>query len=147
DATFFHRAGWKTVIETALRHDCHFLFAERAGTVCGVLPLVHIRSALFGNSLISTGFTVGGGPIASDPEALAALDEEAIALADRLDVDYLEYRSGVSLRSAGVTNDGLYVGFRREIGPDPEKNMLAIPRKQRAMVRKGIKAGLRSEID
>jgi FemAB-related protein (PEP-CTERM system-associated) len=41
----------------------------------------------------------------------------------------------------------LYVTFRRPLDPDPEKNMLAIPRKQRAMVRKGIKEGLRAEID
>ena len=147
DATFFHRAGWKTVIESALRHDCHFLYAERAGVICGVLPLVHIKSFLFGNSLISTGFTVGGGPAASDPEARAALDEKAICVADELDVDYLEYRSAMPRHSGWATNDGLYVGFRRAIGPDPETDMLAIPRKQRAMVRKGIKAGLGSEID
>ena len=37
--------------------------------------------------------------------------------------------------------------FRKDLDPDPEKNLLAIPRKQRAMVRKGIKLGLRGEID
>jgi FemAB-related protein (PEP-CTERM system-associated) len=41
----------------------------------------------------------------------------------------------------------LYVTFRKQIDPDVEHNLLAIPRKQRAMVRKGIKAGLKSEID
>jgi hypothetical protein len=39
------------------------------------------------------------------------------------------------------------VTFRKEILPDLEANMNAIPRKQRAMVRKGIKFGLASEID
>jgi lipid II:glycine glycyltransferase (peptidoglycan interpeptide bridge formation enzyme) len=41
----------------------------------------------------------------------------------------------------------LYVSFRKELQPEVEANMQAIPRKQRAMVRKGIKHGLRSEID
>ena len=41
----------------------------------------------------------------------------------------------------------LYVTFRKTIDPDPEQNLLAIPRKQRAMVRKGIKAGLESTCD
>jgi FemAB-related protein (PEP-CTERM system-associated) len=41
----------------------------------------------------------------------------------------------------------LYVTFRKEIDPDPEKNLQNIPRKQRAMVRKGIQAGLTSEWD
>ena len=47
----------------------------------------------------------------------------------------------------GGPRQDLYVTFRKEILPDPEANMLAIPRKQRAMVRKGIKHGLKSEID
>ena len=37
--------------------------------------------------------------------------------------------------------------FRKPILLDDEANLLAIPRKQRAMVRKGIKHGLTSEID
>src|SRR5205814_6716054 len=41
----------------------------------------------------------------------------------------------------------LYVTFRKQLLQDAEDNMLAIPRKQRAMVRKGIHNGLRSESD
>jgi len=75
------------------------------------------------------------------------LDAAATALADELDVDFLEYRSGTQTHSDWANNAGLYVHFVKPIGPDPEKDMLAIPRKQRAMVRKGIKAGLTSVID
>ena len=39
------------------------------------------------------------------------------------------------------------VTFRKAIGEDQDKELLAIPRKQRAMVRKGIKFGLDDEID
>lgn len=146
-ATFFHRAGWQRVIESAFGHRCHFLYAERAGRIIGVLPLVHVRARLFGNSLISTGFTVGGGPVATDDEAYAALDARAQALADELDVDYLEYRGKTPRHPDWARNDGRYVNFSRPIGPDPERDMLAIPRKQRAMVRKGIKLGLTSTVD
>jgi len=147
DATFFHRAGWKRVIEASFGHCCHFLYAQRAGRICGVLPLVHIKSVLFGNSLVSTGFTVGGGPAVSDPDALPVLEAAAIDLADELDVDYLEFRGGTQTHADWANNAGLYVHFAKPIGPDPEKDILAIPRKQRAMVRKGIKAGLTSVID
>ena len=37
--SFFHRAGWKRVIETSLVHDCHFLYAARDGRILAVLPL------------------------------------------------------------------------------------------------------------
>jgi FemAB-related protein (PEP-CTERM system-associated) len=147
DATFFHRAGWKYVIETSFGHRCYFLYAQRAGAICGVLPLVHIKSALFGNSLVSTGFTVGGGPAVTDVDALPVLEGAASDLADQLDVDFLEFRSGTQSRSDWANNAGLYVHFAKPIGPDSENDMLAIPRKQRAMVRKGIKAGLTSVID
>lgn len=147
DATFFHRAGWKYVIESAFGHRCYFLYAQRAGAICGVLPLVHIKSRLFGNSLVSTGFTVGGGPAVSDSDAMPVLENAAIALADELDVDFLEFRNGTPTHSDWTNNAGLYVHFAKPIGPDSEQDMLAIPRKQRAMVRKGIKAGLTSVID
>ena len=146
-ATFFHRAGWKAVIESAFGHTCYFFYAQRRGNIVGVLPLVHIKTLLFGNRLISTGFTVSGGPVAVDDEAYAALDSQADALAEELDVDYLEYRGPTPQHPHWAHNAGLYVNFSRPIGPDPDKDMLAIPRKQRAMVRKGIKAGLTSVID
>ena len=47
----------------------------------------------------------------------------------------------------GWPRQDVYVTFRKAILPEEEANMLAIPRKQRAMVRKGIKNELRSEID
>ncbi len=150
EATFFHRAGWRNVIENSLNHECHFLYAEAAGEICGVLPLVHIRSLLFGNSLISTGFTVGGGPAVSDGPRYDAvhriLDAAAERLAERLGVGYLEYRGRGPRHPEWARNGGLYAGFRKPIGPDPEQDMLAIPRKQRAMVRKGIKSGLTSDV-
>ncbi len=145
--TFFHRAGWKRVIERTFRHDCHFLYAESAGAIIGVLPLVHVKSRLFGNSLISTGFTVGGGPLVVRAEALVRLEDRAFEIADRLGVDFIEYRVRAPFHDDWTVKRNLYVGFEREIDPDPEKNLLAIPRKQRAMVRKGIKAGLESRID
>jgi len=59
-ATFFHRAGWKAVIES-LGHDTHYLYAEVDGRIDGVLPLGHMQSRLFGNALVSTPFCVYGG--------------------------------------------------------------------------------------
>ena len=59
----------------------------------------------------------------------------------------LEFRSAADHRSDWVTKGDLYASFRKPIDPSVDKNMKAIPRKQRAMVRKGIQNGLRSEID
>jgi len=146
DATFFHRAGWKRVIEDALGHRTHFLLAESAGEIVGVLPLAEIRSRLFGHSLGSLPFCAYGGILAGHAAAWRALDEAAQALAGQLRVGALEYRSQVARHERWPTKD-LYVTFKKAIEPEIEANMNAIPRKQRAMVRKGIKAGLVGEID
>src|SRR5512146_342480 len=92
DATFFHRAGWKRVIEKSFGHRLYYLYAERGGTIEGVLPLVHVKAPFLGSSLSSVAFCVYGGPAATSDEARTALDTAARALADRLDVGYLEYR-------------------------------------------------------
>lgn len=147
-ATFFHRAGWKQVIEKSFGHKTFFLYAARGGAIEGVLPLAHIRSMIFGNALISLPFCVYGGPAASSDEASAALDRAARALGDRLNVGHIEYRH-LERRSHpdALEKSDLYVTFRKPIDPEPERNMLAIPRKQRAMVRKGLKLGVQAELD
>jgi FemAB-related protein (PEP-CTERM system-associated) len=147
EATFFHRAGWKQVIERSFGHRCHYLYAERAGRIEGVLPLVHMNSRLFGNALISTAFCVQGGPAAANPSARGALDAAAVELAGTLGVDHLEYRLRAPMHGDWSCESDLYATFRRALDPDPEVNLLAIPRKQRAEVRRAQRLGLSSEID
>jgi FemAB-related protein (PEP-CTERM system-associated) len=147
DGTFFHLAGWRRVIETAFRHRTHYLMAERDGAVTGVLPLTLVKTRLFGASLISNAFCVQGGPIAADPASLEALDAAAVRLMEELRVPVLEFRSAADHRAGWVTRGDLYAGFRKPIERSVDGNMKAIPRKQRAMVRKGIQNGLTSEID
>lgn len=146
DATFFHRSGWKTVIEQAFGHKTWFLYAEKNGELQGILPLAEVRSLLFGHSLSALPFCVYGGVVAKNDLARDQLELAAQELAKQLKVDYLEFRNFHSVHADWPRKD-LYVTFRKEIDPDVERNMLDIPRKQRAMVRKGIKYGLVSEID
>ena len=145
--TFFHRYGWKRLIESTYRYPGHYLLAERAGRPCGVLPLGEVKHLLFGHSLISVPFCVYGGVLADDPTVREELESHAIELARELGVDYLETRNEQPVRDDWLRKDALYVTFKRAISEDHEANLSAIPRKQRAMVRKGIKAGLVGELD
>lgn len=146
EATFFHYSAWRSVIHQAFGHEPYYLYAERDGSLEGILPLTHIKSRLFGNALISAPFCVYGGVAAQSADARSALDLAARSLAERLGVDYLEYRNR-DRSVADLTTKDLYVTFRKELYADPEENLRAIPRKQRAVVRKGIKANLKSDWD
>jgi len=145
-ATFFHRAGWQRLLGTVFRHQTQFLYAESDGCIAGVLPLARVKSLLFGHSLVSLPFAVYGGVAATHEEAAEALERAAQDLARRLGVAHLEFRN-VAGRHAGWPMQDLYATFRKALEPSDEANLLAIPRKQRAMVRKGIANGLRSELD
>jgi FemAB-related protein (PEP-CTERM system-associated) len=153
DGTFFHRAAWRGVVEGAFGHRTHYLLAERDGAVVGVLPLGHVRSRLFGSSLVSVPFCVYGGPLAADRASFEALVRHAAALMRPLGVPTLELRflrpppeDWLDAAEWPARND-LYVTFRKPIAADDATNLKAIPRKQRAMVRKGIERGLLSTAD
>ncbi|HEY4041729.1 MAG TPA: FemAB family XrtA/PEP-CTERM system-associated protein [Rhodopila sp.] len=144
--TFFHRAGWAQIIETAFGHSTHFSYTEQDGAITGVLPLGRVKTALFGDMLISSPFCVYGGPLAADPESEAALTAHAENLLVRTGSSALEFRG---LQPQGeargwIDRADLYVTFRKPIEADHERNMKAIPRKRRAMIRKGIESGLTS---
>ncbi|MEY3272017.1 MAG: hypothetical protein RLZZ341_918 [Pseudomonadota bacterium] len=146
EATFCHLSGWGRALEGVFGHETHFLQATQAGRVTGVLPLAFVKSRLFGNSLTSLPFCVYGGVAADDAASAQALEDAAEALARRLDVPHLELRH-TARRHPDWPEQDLYVTFRKAITADDEANMNAIPRKQRAMVRKGIKNGLASAVD
>ena len=78
---------------------------------------------------------------------MRALEDEAVKIGARAKVDCIEFRSLKPAHPGWLKKPDLYVTFRRPIHSDVEANMKAIPRKQRAMVRKGISNGLTSECD
>jgi len=145
-ATFFHRAGWQRIVREVFQHDTCYLYAQDEGQMVGVLPLAHVHSWLFGNALTSLPFAVYGGVASGQPQATEALLQEAQKIARQLGVAHLELRCLQPGQTGWPTQD-LYVTFRKPILPTDDANLLAIPRKQRAMVRKGIKNGLTSHID
>jgi FemAB-related protein (PEP-CTERM system-associated) len=151
EGTVFHLTKWQEVVTESFGHQSFYLLAlADEGTngdqqkVVGVLPLFQIKSRLFGNYLVSVPFAELGGPLANDRKVADALLKEALAIAERIDCDYLELKNKEPLQEL-LTKD-LYFNFSREIFPEVEDNLLAIPRKSRAAVRKGIMEGLTAEV-
>jgi len=143
DGTVFHLTAWKRVVEKSFGHKSHYFSAEDQGRICGILPVGEINSRLFGHYMVSVPFAEIGGPLADDSATAQALVDQAASLADQKNVQYLEVRSRAEL--PGLPVKSLYYNFRKQISDDHEKNLLAIPRKSRAMVRNAIKKGLTAE--
>ena len=152
DATFFHLSAWRRVIEAAFAHRTYYCAAEQDGSIVGVLPLAQVRTRLFGHMLISNPFCVYGGPLAASAEAARALASHAAALRAQLGAAACEFRYMDSppegwLPDDWQARDALYVTFRRAMTGDDDANLKSIPRKQRAVVRKGIERGLTATTD
>lgn len=140
--TFFHRFGWRAIFKDVFGLKPYYFLAERGGVVVGILPLAYQKSFLFGRALIAAPFHVEGGPLTGDPAVLAALDEEALGLMRHLHVPFLEYRSRKASRPGWVVKKDFYASFTRPLSANDADNLKAIPRKQRAVVRKAIEGPL-----
>src|SRR5256885_15756249 len=91
--THFHQLRWRSLIERVFGHECLYLAArDWQGDLVGVLPLVRVRSLVFGHYLVSMPFLNYGGPLGSET-AVRALCDESVQLAERDRVRLLELRS------------------------------------------------------
>lgn len=147
EASPFHRPAWMRAVQRACGHRAHYLAATEDDEVVGVLPLHDVRSALFGRALVSTAFAVGGGILARTGDTERALADAAWALAEELGSPSLELRAG-ALPSDGAWHieNEVYAGFVRALATDDEAELAAIPRKQRAEVRRSLGFGLECEV-
>ena len=93
----FHRLGWRALISKVFGHECVYLAArDEAGVLAGILPLVRVRSVVFGHYLVSMPFLNYGGPLGTEA-GIAALVNESVALAKAENVKLLELRSRIPL--------------------------------------------------
>ncbi len=114
--------------------------------VAGILPLTELHSPLFGRALAASGFAVGGGILADDDATGEALAEAAFAMAARLSCPGVELRGGY-LPTGWLRDETSYLGFVRNLAADDEAELLAIPRKQRAEVRKALGFDLTTDLN
>jgi FemAB-related protein (PEP-CTERM system-associated) len=134
-------AGWQRVMTDALGHECLYLGAvDGSEALVGVLPLVRVRSRIFGHYLVSLPFLNAGGPL-GNAEARAALVQRAVDEARKSGADLLEFRT----RSAAP--DGLVVSHRKithelDLPADPDALWTKLPAKVRSQIRRPTKDGL-----
>lgn len=146
-STPFHRPAWVKAVAAGTGQTPHYLVArDLTGGVKGVLPLTEVRSRLFGRALVSSGFAVGGGALASGPREVDELAQAAWALAQDLGCPTAELRGGAAPSQAWATKSDAYLGFRKALEADDDAQLQAIPRKHRAELRKGLANKLQFEV-
>jgi FemAB-related protein (PEP-CTERM system-associated) len=141
DATFYHRIEWKNIIEKSFGHKTYYLMAMDNDKVVGILPLVHIKSLIFGSIFCSMPFLNFGGVCADTQGTESLLLKEAEMILKKNRGDYLELRH-LKLTSASLPCKSHKVSMTIELNPDPEIVWNQFDRKHRSNVRRAAKNGL-----
>ena len=144
-ASLFHRPAWLLAVERATGQRASGFLVEQLGVIRGWLPLTQVRSLLFGRALVSSGFGVGGGICAETPQASEKLAEAAQIYASKHGFGSIELRGGEVPQGWQAVTDK-HCSFERDLAANDEAELLAIPRKSRAEVRKGLKNGFDVQI-
>jgi FemAB-related protein (PEP-CTERM system-associated) len=148
DGSPFHRTAWLRAVAGGTGNRALALIAERGGEIVAYLPFSEVHSPIFGRVLASSGFAVDGGLLAAgacDTDAIFAMAEE---LAQRRSCPAIELRGGAlpEARAGWALKTTSHCGFLRPLAEDDEAQLLAIPRKQRAEVRKSLANALEIEV-
>jgi serine/alanine adding enzyme len=92
-STPYHFEVWRALVCDVMGHEDVSLEArDGEGRLVGILPLIHMRSLLFGKFIVSMPFFNYGGPLADSAAIEDALLKEASALSERLGVSHAEIR-------------------------------------------------------
>ena len=137
-ASLFHRPAWLCAVDRGTGQKAGGLIVEQLGVITGWLPLTQVRSFLFPPAMVSSGFGVGGGICAENDAATKALARAVEKMAVQHSYSSVELRGG-PVPEGWRSWDDKHCNFERDLADDDEAELLAIPRKARAEVRKGLK--------
>lgn len=146
EASVYHCSRWRTIIRETCGHGSFWLFSTNAeGAVDGILPLVHLKSVLFGNMLVSMPYFNYGGVCADEEGTETRLIEEAARIARRVGARHIEFRQEKRLNH-GLPVKTAKVSMRRDLPATPDDLWESLPSKLRSQVRRPLKEGMTCRI-
>lgn len=140
-AKLSHMPAWTNMVEKTFGHKGFYLVAREGGSVCGVLPLTHVRSRLFGNRMISQAFSNYGGPLTKNSDVSEALYTHAVELASEHGCESIEFRN-VEPLSYNLCSHLDKVCMNLPLALDPDKIWRSFRPEIRNRIRKAEKSGI-----
>jgi serine/alanine adding enzyme len=142
ESTNYHRFGWREVLEKSFGHQTYYLVARNCGKeICGILPLVHLKSRLFGNFLVSLPFFNYCGPLCSSTQVSTRLLNYTRNVMEEVCADYVELRY-VNDWKEGFETKSHKVTMVLDLETDQCAQWKVFDAKVRNQVRKAEKSGL-----
>jgi len=141
-SSLYHDYRWTDVVEGSFGHKGYYLVCEDTeGRIIGSLPMVHMKSLLFGNFLVSMPYFNYGGVCSPVPSAREALVAEAVRTAESLGASHIEFRQELPMEN-GFPVKTSKVSMRLPLPESDTELWKALPSKLRSQVRKPQKEGM-----
>ena len=103
--SLYHRTEWKDLIQNVLGHECYYFYASNNGEIVGILPLVRLKSRLFGDYMVSMPYFNAGGAIANNLSIEQKLIQTANEHAQNIGTDHIEYRDNIAREGLPVRTE------------------------------------------
>ena len=141
-ANLYHDSRWGKIVEKCFGHKYYVLFSENSdGEINGVLPLVHMKSLIFGGFMVSMPYFNYGGVCANDGSTRKHLIDEAVHLAKDLKAQHIEFRQEESLHN-GFPEKIHKVSMRLGLPDSSDDLWKSFPSKLRSQIKVPQKAGM-----
>ena len=145
-ATLYHQIGWKEVVERSFGHRCHYWLAEDAtGRIEGILPVVHLKSALFGSFMVSLPYFNYGGVCAEEATTRSDLLDAAAAGARSAGAAHIEFRHQTPI-CADLPVKTAKVSMRLDLPESADALFQSFDAKLRSQIRRPTKEGMEARI-
>jgi FemAB-related protein (PEP-CTERM system-associated) len=141
-SSLYHDYRWVNVVEKCFGHKCFYLVCEDPDKrIVGALPMVHLKSMLFGNFLVSMPYFNYGGVCSSVSSAQTALVGEAVRTAMSLGASHIEFRQELPMDN-GFPVKTSKVSMRLPLPESDADLWKSLPSKLRSQVRRPQKEGM-----
>ena len=151
-ASIYHRLEWRELIQKTFGHPCYYLAARNpGGDIVGVLPMVRLKSRLFGDYMVSMPYFNYGGALADSAGIEQQLMQQAGKLAEKLATHHVEFRDNIAREGYPVRTEK--VCMMLELPADVESLWQQFTPKLRAQIKRpqrenpAIKTGAEDLLD
>lgn len=144
-ASIYHLAEWRNIIGKIFGHKTYYLYAvDDSDVICGILPLVRLKSRVFGDFLVSMPFYNYGGAVGNSIVVESALMKHACKLSSGLKASHIEFRDLVEHGSDWQVRKDKVV-MELELPSSADELWKGFKPKLRAQIRKPTKEGAQVE--
>ena len=141
DSTFYHLYGWRSINQRYFGHKSYYIKTTEDNDITGVLPVIYIKSIIFGRIFCSMPFVNFGGICSNNKTSLQLLLDKGIKLTKQNQAQYLEIRSTKKIDSnLAISTDKVSMTIQLQL--DPSKLWDAFSSKHRTNIRRAYKNGL-----